>query len=162
MRSLLSVSLLPLLAAASPVLNVGTIHQDAAPILASATSTELPNSYIVVCKEHVKARDAATHHDWVQELHFSSQSDKMELRKRSQLPLITDFFQGLRHTYDIAGSLSGYSGHFDDDVIEQVRRHPDVSAHDLSLLYSGHGPSLVDTPPHPPASFCLILLISGT
>lgn len=38
-----------------------------------------------------------------------------------------DLFEGLRHTYNIAGGLRGYSGHFDREVIEQVRRHPDVA-----------------------------------
>lgn len=36
-----------------------------------------------------------------------------------------EIFQGLKHTYSIPG-LVGYAGHFDEDVIEQVRRHPDV------------------------------------
>lgn len=57
---------------------------------------------------------------------------KSHLAKRSQLPIIT--FGGLKHTYNIAGSLLGYSGHFDEDVIERVRRHPDVSKCLGSLL----------------------------
>ncbi|KAI9850647.1 MAG: serine protease [Thelocarpon superellum] len=120
MRSLLLQALLPLLATASPVFNVGTVHNDAAPLLSSSTAEEVPNSYIVVFKDHVDAHGAASHHDWVQALHISTQDTKFELRKRSQLPLVDDFFHGLRHTYDIAGSLLGYSGHFDEDVIEQV------------------------------------------
>lgn len=36
-------------------------------------------------------------------------------------------YEGLKHTFEFGGSLLGYSGHFDEDVIEQVRRHPDVS-----------------------------------
>ena len=134
MRSLLGLSLLPLLASASPVLNVGTIHNDAAPILSSSTADEVPNSYIVVFKDHVNTLTAATHHDWVQNLHLSGENAKMELRKRSQIPIATDIFQGLKHTYGIAGSLLGYSGHFDDDVIEQVRRHPDVRSRNAFLL----------------------------
>lgn len=127
MKATLALSLLPLLAAASPVFNVGTVHNEAAPILSSSTAEEIPNSYIIVFKDHVSPRSAASHHDWVQDLHFTTQSKNMELRKRSQLPLVSDFFRGLQHTYDIAGSLLGYSGHFDDSVIEEVRRHPDVS-----------------------------------
>ena len=127
MKSVLALSWLPLFVVASPVLNVGTIHQDTAPIISSTTAEEIPNSYIVVFKDHVKGKAAASHHDWVQELHFSTQANNMELKKRDQLPLVTDFYRGLRHTYDIAGSLLGYSGHFDESVIEEVRRHPDVS-----------------------------------
>ncbi|KAJ9645837.1 proteinase B [Coniosporium tulheliwenetii] len=124
MKAAWCLSLLPLLASASPV-SVGTIHKDAAPILSSVNSKEVPNSYIVVFKKHVKHTDAAKHHDWVQTLHLSSQDARSELRKRSQLPMASDVFEGLKHTYNIAGALLGYSGHFDDETIEQVRRHPD-------------------------------------
>jgi len=121
------LSLAPLLAAASPVLNVGTIHNDVAPVLSSMNAKAIPDSYIVVFKKHVKHADAQAHHSWVQDIHLSSQSTKMELKKRSQFPITTEIFEGLKHTYNIAGGLVGYSGHFDEEVIEQVRRHPDVS-----------------------------------
>lgn len=49
----------------------------------------------------------------------------MELRKRG-MPLSDDVFRGLKHTYKIGNGFLGYSGHFDDSIIEQVRRHPDV------------------------------------
>lgn len=119
------LSLLPLLASASPLLNIGTIHNGAAPILTSSNAKEIPNSYIVVFKEHVSPGSAAAHHEWVQDLHVSSEQTRTELRKRSQIPFVNDIFSGLKHTFNI-GDLLGYSGHFDDEVIEQVRRHPDV------------------------------------
>lgn len=122
MRGLASLALLPLLASASPVLNTRTIHNDAAPILSSTQSKEIPDSYIVVFKKHVSQTSAAAHHDWVQDLHLSTQKNK-----RSQIPFSADILGGLKHTYDIVGGLLGYSGHFDDDVIERIRRHPDVS-----------------------------------
>ncbi|KAF1988711.1 hypothetical protein K402DRAFT_391425 [Aulographum hederae CBS 113979] len=118
--------LLPLAVSASPVLNIGTIHGDSAPIVSSANAKEIPNSYIVVFKKHVKHADALSHHDWVQSLHLSSQEARTDLKKRSQFPLMDEVFEGLKHTYNIAGGLVGYSGHFDEDTIEQVRRHPDV------------------------------------
>ncbi|KAK5018720.1 proteinase B [Cryomyces antarcticus] len=126
MRGLFGLSLLPLIATASPMLNVGTIHNEAAPILSSVNAKDIPDSYIVVFKKHVTNNVAAAHHDWVQDLHFSTQETKTELKKRSQIPLMDNIFEGLKHTYNIGGSLMGYSGHFDEDVIEQVRRHPDV------------------------------------
>lgn len=126
MRSALALSLLPLLASASPVLNVGTIHNDAAPILSSVNAEEVPNSYVVVFKKHVKHDDAKDHHSWVQTIHTKTQQERMELRKRSNFPLADEVFDGLKHTYNIAESLLGYSGHFDDETIEQIRRHPDV------------------------------------
>ncbi|KAI9801079.1 MAG: serine protease [Piccolia ochrophora] len=125
MRSLLGLSVLPLLASASPMLNVGTIHNEAAPILSSSHAKEIPDSYIVVFKKHVSPESAVVHHGWVQDVHVAKENERTELRKRSQLPFVTSLFEGLKHTYHI-GDLLGYSGHFDDDVIEKVRRHPDV------------------------------------
>lgn len=125
MRSLVALSLLPLLASTSPVRNVQTIHNDASPILSSMNSKEVPNSYIVVFKDHVSSDAATEHHTWVQDLHLSSVRTQTELRKRSQIPIVSDVLNGLKHTYHI-GDILGYSGHFDEDVIEQIRKHPDV------------------------------------
>jgi hypothetical protein len=125
MKSLFLSVLLPLVAA-SP-LSVGTIHNGAAPLLSSSNAKEVPNSYVIVFKKHVTHEAANKHHSWVQDLHYTTQNTKTELRKRDQFPFQDTVFEGLRHTYNIAGNLLGYSGHFDDDVIEQVRRHPDVS-----------------------------------
>jgi len=133
-----ALSLLPALAAASPMLQVGTIHKDAAPILSSTQSKEVPNSYMVVFKKHVKESHAKEHHDWVQSIHTKKESERMELRKRSQFPVTTEIFDGLKHTYNIIGGMVGYSGHFDDETIEAIRRHPDVS-YSLYLLRSLRG-----------------------
>ena len=129
MRGLAGLALLPLLASASPVVNVRTIHNDAAPILSSTQSKEIPDSYIIVFKKHVSQTSAAAHHDWVQDLHLSTRKNK-----RSQIPFSADILGGLKHTYDIVGGLLGYSGHFDEDVIERIRRHPDVSHQILPQL----------------------------
>ena len=122
-----ALTLLPLLASASPTFKVGTIHNGAAPVLSSTHAEEIPNSYMVVFKKHVKHADAKNHHDWIQSVHTKSNTERMELRKRSQLPLQTDIFEGLKHTYNIVGGMMGYSGHFDEETLEQNRRHPDVS-----------------------------------
>ncbi|KAH7409879.1 peptidase S8/S53 domain-containing protein [Phaeosphaeria sp. MPI-PUGE-AT-0046c] len=121
-----ALSLLPALAAASPMMQVGTIHKDAAPILSSTQSKEVPNQYMVVFKKHVKESHAKEHHSWVQSIHTKSNTERMELRKRSQFPVTTEIFDGLKHTYNIIGGMVGYSGHFDDETIEAIRRHPDV------------------------------------
>jgi cerevisin len=125
MKSAVSLSLLPLLATAS-ALNIETIHKDAAPVLSSANAKEIPNSYMIVFKKHVKQHHAATHHKWVKTMHTSRESERAELRKKSQIPILDQAFEGFKHTFDIAGGLLGYSGHFDDETIEQIRRHPDV------------------------------------
>lgn len=132
------LALLPLLAVATPVIRTDrfadsdsysheSIHGDSAPLLSSVEAKEIPDSYIVVFKDHVDHSKASNHHAWVQDLHLNVQTNKNELRKRSQSSFADSVYDGLKHTYNIGGSLMGYSGHFDEDVIEAVRKHPDVS-----------------------------------
>jgi cerevisin len=123
MKGFLGLTLLPLLAAASPTWT-GSIHNGAAPILSSTSAKEIPDAYIVVFKQHVGASAAAAHHSWVQDIH--TDNVRMELKKRSLFGFDSDPYLGLKHTFHVAGSLMGYAGHFHEDVIEQVRRHPDV------------------------------------
>lgn len=127
MKGFLGLSLLPLLAAASPVIKTGVYNGEAAPLISSTNAKEIADSYIVVFKKHVTHNLASEHHAWIQDLHLNTQNTKAELRKRSQMPMADTIFEGLKHTYNIGGSLMGYSGHFDEDVVEQVRNHPDVS-----------------------------------
>jgi cerevisin len=139
MHGLLALSLLPLLASAAPAFSSETIHQDAAPVLTSVNAETVPDSYIVVFKKHVTKSLAANHHTWVQDIHHSLENERTELRKRSQFPFTTDIFAGLKHTYNIGESFLGYSGHFDESIIEQVRRHPDVSsAYSFDLFSISH------------------------
>jgi cerevisin len=126
MRGLIGFSLLPLLASSAPTFSTETIHDGAAPLLSSTNSVVVPDSYIVVFKKHVTENAASDHHSWVQDIHLQSENVRTELRKRSQFPITTDIFEGIKHTYNIAGDFLGYSGHFDDSVIEKVRKHPDV------------------------------------
>ncbi|KAF2857356.1 serine protease 2 [Piedraia hortae CBS 480.64] len=113
------------LASASPVL----FGSEPAPIVSASNAKPIEDNYIVLFKKHVTEKHAADHHAWVQDVHLSSQQAKTELKKRSldsQTPIVDEIYGGLKHTYNIAGGLFGYSGHFTDDVIEQIRRHPDV------------------------------------
>ncbi|KAL9035002.1 MAG: hypothetical protein Q9214_006787 [Letrouitia sp. 1 TL-2023] len=124
MKAFIALALLPLFGASSPVLRVDTIHNDAAPVLSSSHAQLIPDSYIVVFKKHVSHPIACAHHTWVQDQHVEVEKKKRNLSKRSQISISP--FGGLKHTYNIAGGLLGYSGHFDEEVIERVRRHPDV------------------------------------
>lgn len=133
MKGFLGLSLLPLLTAASPVV-VDSIHNGLAPVLSSMNSREVPDSYIVVFKEHVSAESASAHQSWVQDIH-ASQVQRTELKKRSLFGFDDSAFNGLKNTFNVGGSFVGYSGHFHEDVIEQVRKHPDVSS-GLSRLSS--------------------------
>lgn len=117
---------LPLLAAASPVIRTDVFDESIAPLHEPVNGKHIQDSYLVVFKKHVTQTLAFQHHDWVTELHDGIQSKKLDLQRRSQIPLVSSMFAGLKHTYNIEGGLMGYSGHFDSDVIEHVRRHPDV------------------------------------
>ncbi|OAA61624.1 subtilisin-like serine protease [Niveomyces insectorum RCEF 264] len=120
-------------AAAAPTLSTETIHGDAAPILSSSNAEEIPGAYIIKFKDHVDEKKANDHHTWVKDVHsawvktFSDDESErvLELRKRG-FSLSDEVFRGLKHTYKIGSGFLGYSGHFDDSIIEQVRRHPDV------------------------------------
>lgn len=131
MRAILGLSLLPVLATAFPFTDT-SIHKDAAPVLSAANAQEIDDSYIVVFKKHVGHETASQHHEWVQDLHIKTEQIlKTDLKKRSYA---SDVYDGLKHTYNVAGELLGYSGNFHEDVIEEIRRHPDVSTFDLVLL----------------------------
>ncbi|KAF2154704.1 vacuolar serine protease [Myriangium duriaei CBS 260.36] len=126
MKGALSLLAMPLLAAASPMLKTTVFDDSVAPLLSSENAKHIPDSYIVVLKKHVTHSLAAEHHEWVNEVHLAVQNKKRSVSKRSQFPVVDSIFGGLKHTYNIAGSVMGYSGHFDEDVIEQIRKHPDV------------------------------------
>nr|AKA95133.1 serine protease [Esteya vermicola] len=133
MKHVLALSLAAC-AYAAPAVNTETIHGDAAPILSSANAQEIPGAYIIKFKDHVNEKTAKDHHSWVQNIHsdwiktFPEDKEEriLELRKRGVFPSADDVFRGLKHTYKIGEGFLGYAGHFDDSVIEQVRRHPDV------------------------------------
>jgi len=110
----------------NPFVKIGTIHNDAAPVLSTSNAKPIPNSYIIKFKDYVKHEDAQAHHSWVQEIHDTHETKRLELRKRSQFPMLDEAFRGLKHTFNIAGGFLGYSGHFDEAVIEQLRNHPDI------------------------------------
>jgi cerevisin len=130
-----SLLLLGVGAYANPLLRTGTIHHDAAPLLSSTNAKHIPNSYIVKLKPHVRPESLHTHHAYVTSLHDKHETLRLELRKRSQIPFVDDAFAGLKHTFNIAaGSFLGYSGHFDEAVIEELRYHPDVSGSCQPLL----------------------------
>lgn len=144
MRTALISLTLAALASAAPTFSTETIHADAAPVISSSNAESVPDSYIVVFKKHVSESSATNHHLWVQESHLSAEVDRAELRKRSQFPVTEDIFAGIKHTYNIAGGFLGYSGHFDESIIEKVRRHPDVSNNRLSYPFSSPSPDTRD------------------
>jgi cerevisin len=125
MRGVIALSLAAC-AAAAPSVSFETVHGDAAPILSSSNAEAIPNSYIIKFKKHVTDNSVTAHQSWIQEIHTSRETERADLKKRGQSQLLDDAFRGLKHTYKIGQDFVGYAGHFDDEVIEQVRRHPDV------------------------------------
>lgn len=126
---------------ASPIFDTTIINEESAPLLSSTSAIEheIANNYIVVFKKNVDDEVAFAHHSWVTGIHEASISS---LRKRSQIPLIkhhgnaneaspidVDSLTGLKHTYKIPGGFTGYSGSFDDSVLEEIRKHSAVSPH---------------------------------
>jgi cerevisin len=144
MRIVITLSLAAV-AAAVPAFNHDSIHRGAAPLLSSSNADVVPNSYIIKFKKHVTESSASDHHSWVHQIHASREDERLELRRRSPIPLVDDVFRGLQHTYKIGEHFMGYSGHFDDDVIEQVRRHPDVRpSHHFRIDSTPAGSSRLD------------------
>ena len=111
---------------AAPSFSYETIHDGAAPLISSADAVEVPNSYIVKFKKHVSDASASDHHSWIQQLHSDREQQRIELRKRGDFSVTDETFRGLAHTFKIGGEFLGYSGHFEDSTIEELRRHPDV------------------------------------
>lgn len=127
MRGIFGIALAAMASASPVITNNVKLNDELAPLVTADNAKAIPDSYMIKFKPHVKADSASIHHSWVQGMHLSStENRKNELRKRSQEPFV-DVYAGLKHTYNIAGSLLGYSGHFDDSVIDAIRRHPDVS-----------------------------------
>ncbi|KAL8338560.1 hypothetical protein RB598_007077 [Gaeumannomyces tritici] len=127
MRSVLFVSL-AVAAAAAPSAKTDTIHEGAAPILSSSNAETIPNAYIIKFKQHVSQSSASDHHQWIQKVHSGRDDERVELRKRGLFSDAVEVFSGLKHTYNVGSGFIGYAGHFDDETIEMVRRHPDVEA----------------------------------
>lgn len=122
----ISALFLAALAVASPSANIETIHDGAAPILSSTSAETIPGHYIIGFKKDVSESSVTDHHSWIQQIHGEGEDRRMELRRRG-LGVGDDVFSGIKHTYKVADGFLGYAGNFDDEVIEQVRRHPDVS-----------------------------------
>lgn len=105
---------------------IGTIHHDSAPILDATHANTIPGAYIIKFKDHVDTAKADSHHAWVTDIHAGGEQQQLELRKRGLFDSVEDVVSGLKHTFDLGTGFRGYAGHFDDEVIEQIRNNPDV------------------------------------
>ncbi|UKZ95738.1 Subtilisin-like proteinase Spm1 [Trichoderma asperellum] len=123
MRSVIALSVAAVAQASS--FQVGTIHESSAPVLSNIEANAIPDNYIIKFKDHVDEAGADKHHNWIQSIHDEGEQQRLELRKRSSIFGADEAFDGLKHTFKI-GDFKGYAGHFAEDIIEQVRNHPDV------------------------------------
>ncbi|KAF9413604.1 serine protease [Podila epigama] len=102
----------------------GEISSKLAPIINSATANVIPDSYFVVFKQGVRANEQSA---WVHDLH------KRDLSVNGIWDNITS---GVKHVYDM-GEFQGIAGRFRPDVLEEIRKNPDVDyiEHD-QLVYA--------------------------
>jgi len=89
-------------------------HSDnLAPLISSSNADVVPDSYIVVFKDGVRAND---HSAWASSLH------KRDLTANGMWDNIAS---GVKHVYDM-GSFQGLAGRFRPDVLDEIRKNPDV------------------------------------
>ncbi|KAF9091121.1 serine protease [Mortierella sp. GBA35] len=89
-------------------------HSDKlAPVISSFNADVVPDSYIVVFKDGVRAKD---HSAWASDLHK---------RDLSANGIWDNIASGVKHVYDM-GSFQGFAGRFRPDVLDEIRKNPDV------------------------------------
>lgn len=115
-----TVAALVLVAASSAAAQFAPCHSEAmAPMLASDNAEVIPDSYFVVFKNGIRAQDNS---GWVQDLH----------QRDVSINGLSDRDSGVRHVFDM-GSFQGLAGRFSPEVLDEIRRNPDVSSISLSL-----------------------------
>jgi len=112
---LLKLSAVALFVASSAVAFPSFIQsQNLAPIVSSLDADVVPDSYVVVFKSGVRAAD---HSPWVHSLHK---------RDLSVNGIWDNFASGIKHVYNM-DQFQGIAGRFRPDVLEEIRKNPDVS-----------------------------------
>jgi hypothetical protein len=89
-----------------------------APLYTPTESDIVPESYIVVLKDHVKEQSIMEHCGWVNSLH-----DNNPIAASLLDPTVA---AGIKHTFNLPNA-SGYTGRFSDRTLERIRQSSDVS-----------------------------------
>ncbi|KAI1299948.1 serine protease [Mortierella claussenii] len=89
-----------------------------APVISSIDAEVVPDSYFIVFKNGVRVND---HEAWVRDLHHHD----VRLNGAWDNEFDDNFASGVRHVYDM-GSFQGLAGRFRPEVVEEIRRNPDV------------------------------------
>lgn len=92
-------------------------NEQLAPIVSSTEAEIIPDSYFVVFKSGVRASD---HSAWVHELADVSATGCHSATDEESS------FSGVKHIYDM-GDFQGLAGQFHPDVLNEIRKNPDVS-----------------------------------
>ena len=118
-----SALLVSTLANAKP-LSYQDANNNLAPLYLSPEAEVIAKSYIVVLKNHLSVDDIKEHAGWIKSISSSSESSRQKLSDWLNPHAAT---AGIEHVYDTP-NLKGYSGKFDDNVLEAIRQSEDVSA----------------------------------
>ncbi|KAF9192465.1 serine protease [Haplosporangium sp. Z 767] len=111
---LLKLSTVALLIASSAVAFPSfTQSNRLAPVISSIDADVVPDSYVVVFKDGVRANE---HASWVHDLH------KRDLNANG---IWDNIVSGVKHVYDM-GQFQGIAGRFRADVLEEIRKNPNV------------------------------------
>ncbi|KAF9172909.1 serine protease [Mortierella sp. AD011] len=111
---LLKLSAVALFMASSAVAFPSFIQSERlAPIFSPLDADIVPDSYFVVFKSGVRASENSA---WIHDLHK---------RDISINGIWDDFASGVKHVYDM-GSFQGVAGRFRSDVLDEIRKNPDV------------------------------------
>ncbi|KAG0372145.1 serine protease [Mortierella sp. AD032] len=100
-------------------------HSDRlAPIISSFEADTIPDSYFVVFKDGVRVHE---HSAWVRELHHQDVAVNGAFWDNGSYEGTEDqSMGGVRHVYDM-GSFQGLAGRFRPEVLDEIRRNPDVA-----------------------------------
>ncbi|RCI12887.1 hypothetical protein L249_0916 [Ophiocordyceps polyrhachis-furcata BCC 54312] len=129
-----SLAALPLVAVAQAVVfEADAALGKSAPGGSSVEAQVIPDSYIIKFKDHVDDSAVQDHHTWVTEMHNGGEQQRLELRKRSLDSTAAEIFSGMKHAFNI-GKFRGYSGHFHESTMDEIRNHPDVSCAPTTLV----------------------------
>ncbi|KAI9481646.1 MAG: serine protease 1 [Benjaminiella poitrasii] len=105
-----------------------------APLYVSPEAEIIQDSYIVVLKNDLQSHEIKEHAEWISALAMTSARTETVDESDWLNPHITK--AGIRHVYDTP-YLKGYSGRFDNQVLEAIRQSDDVAyvEHD-SMVYA--------------------------
>lgn len=123
-----SALLVATIASAKPL----SYQDNLAPLYISPETETIANSYIVVLKDHLSVNDIKEHAGWINSI---SSNHKNQYKTSDWLNPHTTT-AGIEHVYDTP-NLKGYSGKFDDRILQAIRESDDVAfvEHD-SMVYA--------------------------